>query len=173
MQSRTNPTAWPLPNTMEQLERSSRRRSCRVAYAEEKSPKTEKEKPGVRVFTRTAVYRYFSILHQRWCRLTHAGGDSAYRRSLYRGFLALLVSLFRMAVLQTRRCGSDVLSLVKQLNLKILNSVRIHPGGYGTHGTLPHFSGVLRIDALPSLRYNDAGGSCLKSEGAVARLLLA
>jgi hypothetical protein len=38
--------------------------------------------------------------------LTPAGGDSAYRRSLYRGFLDLLVELFSETVLQTRRCGS-------------------------------------------------------------------
>ena len=37
---------------------------------------------------------------------TIRGADSAYRRSLYRGFLALLVYLFRKLVVQTRRCGS-------------------------------------------------------------------
>jgi hypothetical protein len=108
------------------------------------------------------------IAHTRWSR-------QRLRRSLYRGLLTVLVYSFSEAVPQTRHCGSDVLSLVKRLNLKILNSVRIHTGDYGTHGSLPHCSGVLRIDALPSLRYNrrSAGGSCLKSEGAVARLLLA
>jgi hypothetical protein len=39
-------------------------------------------------------------------RPTLAGADSAYRRSLYRGFFALLVSLSSEAVLPTRRCGS-------------------------------------------------------------------
>jgi hypothetical protein len=38
--------------------------------------------------------------------LTHSGADSAYRRSLYRGPLILLVYLSRVAVRPTRRCGS-------------------------------------------------------------------
>jgi hypothetical protein len=45
----------------------------------------------------------------RWCvagRPTHAGGDSACRRSLYRGLLVLLVYLFSEAVPPTRRCAS-------------------------------------------------------------------
>jgi hypothetical protein len=39
-------------------------------------------------------------------RLTSAGADSAYRRSLYRGFFVLIVGLFRVVALQTRRGGS-------------------------------------------------------------------
>jgi hypothetical protein len=38
--------------------------------------------------------------------LTLAGGDSAYRRSLYRRFLALLVGIFSESVPPTRRCVS-------------------------------------------------------------------
>jgi hypothetical protein len=38
--------------------------------------------------------------------LTPAGADSAYRRSLYRGPLILLVYLSSVAVRPTRRCGS-------------------------------------------------------------------
>jgi len=34
------------------------------------------------------------------------GADRAYRRSLYRGFLALMVDLFSTIALQTRRGGS-------------------------------------------------------------------
>jgi hypothetical protein len=44
---------------------------------------------------------------------TLAGADSAYRRSYHRGLLDLWVYLFSEAVPPTRRCGSDVLSLVK------------------------------------------------------------
>ena len=34
------------------------------------------------------------------------GADRAYRCSLYRGFLALLIGLFRMVAVRTRRGGS-------------------------------------------------------------------
>jgi hypothetical protein len=37
---------------------------------------------------------------------TLAGGDSAYRRFLNRGFFALLVDLFRVMFPPTRRCAS-------------------------------------------------------------------
>jgi hypothetical protein len=40
------------------------------------------------------------------CRPTLAGADSAYRRSLYRRLLHLLVGSFSEAVSPTRRCGS-------------------------------------------------------------------
>jgi len=39
-------------------------------------------------------------------RPTPAGADSAYRRSLYRGFWVLMVDLSRVVVSPTRRCGS-------------------------------------------------------------------
>jgi hypothetical protein len=45
----------------------------------------------------------------------YPAADSAYRRFLNHGFFALWVYSFSEAVLPTRRCGSDVLSLVKQL----------------------------------------------------------
>jgi hypothetical protein len=37
--------------------------------------------------------------------LTPAGADSAYRRSLYRGFLVWVAALFSEAVPPTRRCA--------------------------------------------------------------------
>jgi hypothetical protein len=46
------------------------------------------------------------VLLARCGRLTSAAGDRAYRCSLYRGRLVLLVGLFRVAILQIRRCGS-------------------------------------------------------------------
>jgi hypothetical protein len=46
------------------------------------------------------------VLHLAGGAPTLAGGDSAYRRSLYRGFWDLMVHLFRKLVLQIRRCAS-------------------------------------------------------------------
>jgi hypothetical protein len=44
------------------------------------------------------------------CRPTLAGADSAYRRSLYRRLLHLLVGSFSEAVSPTRRCGQALSS---------------------------------------------------------------
>jgi hypothetical protein len=52
-------------------------------------------------------------------RPTLARADSAYRRSLYRGLLNLLVDLFSEAVPPTRRCGS-AFPLVRQASLVLL-----------------------------------------------------
>jgi len=45
-------------------------------------------------------------VHMR--RPTLRGADRAYRRSLYRGLLALVVDLFRTVTLPTRRGGSHM-----------------------------------------------------------------